>query len=310
MKEREKILIQTSWISVIGNAILSSAKIFVGIFAGSLAVLGDGIDSATDVVISLVTLFTAKIISHPPSLKYAYGYEKADSVATKILSFIILFAGFQMLISTGKSILYGHERELPGTFAIFVTVFSIVGKLLLAYYQFRQGKKANSAMLIANAKNMRNDVLISSGVLLGLLFTFVLEMPILDSITGLLISIYIIKSAIDIFMETNVVLMDGVKDPLVYEKIFEAVEKIPGSHNPHRIRVRQIGTLYMIELDIEVDGKLPLREAHEISHKVEESIKEILGNIYDIVIHIEPIGERHSKEEFGISKDSFLKLNT
>ena len=72
--KREQILIRTSWISTIGNAILSTSKIIVGLWAGSLAVLGDGIDSATDVIISIVMIFTARIISQPPSKKYVFGY--------------------------------------------------------------------------------------------------------------------------------------------------------------------------------------------------------------------------------------------
>lgn len=89
---REKILIRTSWISTIGNAILSVSKIIVGLLAGSLAVLGDGIDSATDVIISIVMIFTARIMSRPPSKKYVFGYEKAESIATKILSLVIFYA--------------------------------------------------------------------------------------------------------------------------------------------------------------------------------------------------------------------------
>ena len=86
---REKILITTSWISTIGNAILSVSKIIIGLFAGSLAVVGDGIDSATDVVISIVMIFTARLINRPPSKKYVFGYEKAegnkDSITRDIL---------------------------------------------------------------------------------------------------------------------------------------------------------------------------------------------------------------------------------
>ena len=94
---REKILITTSWISTIGNAILSVSKIIIGLFAGSLAVVGDGIDSATDVVISIVMIFTARLINRPPSKKYVFGYEKAEGIATKILSLVIFYAGMQML---------------------------------------------------------------------------------------------------------------------------------------------------------------------------------------------------------------------
>lgn len=306
VKNRKQILIRTSWISIIGNGILSLTKIVVGIVSGSIAVLGDGIDSATDVVISFITLFTARIMSKPPTAKYAYGYEKADSVATKLLSFIIFFAGFQMLIEAGKRLFFQETITMPSVIAIYVTVFSIAGKLMLAFYQHAQGKKANSAMLIANAKNMRNDVLISVGVLLGLVFTFVFELPIMDAVIGLLISLYIIKSAFDIFMDANVTLMDGVKDPSVYQKIFAAVERVKGASNPHRVRLRQIGSMYVIVLDIEVDGNIPLIEAHEIAHSVEKSIKEEIENVYDIVVHIEPKGLCHEKEQFGVDKNMLL----
>lgn len=304
---REKTLIRTSWISTVGNAILSIAKIVVGLTAGSLAVIGDGVDSATDVVISVIMIFTARIINKPPSRKYVFGYEKAESIATKILSLVIFYAGAQMLISSIQRIFSDEPRALPGMLALYVTVFSIVGKWGLAWYQIRQGKKINSSMLIANAKNMQNDVIISGGVLLGLFFTFILHMPILDTITGLIISAFIIKTSIGIFMDSNVELMDGVKDETIYEKIFEAVDRVPGAHNPHRVRSRQIGNMYMIDLDIEADGNITLNEAHDIANAVENSIKQSIENVYDIVVHIEPEGKCHEEERFGIDKQMIDK---
>ena len=299
---REKILIRTSWISTIGNAVLSVSKIIVGLLAGSLAVLGDGIDSATDVIISVVMIFTARIMSRPPSKKYVFGYEKAESIATKILSLVIFYAGMQMLLSSVESIFSDEVKEIPSAIAIYVTVFSIAGKLLLALYQYKQGKKINSSMLTANAINMRNDVIISSGVLLGLIFTFIFNLPILDSITGLIISLFIIKSSISIFMDSNVELMDGVKDVNIYNKIFEAVEKVPGAGNPHRVRSRMIGNLYNITLDIEVDPQMTLMQAHEIADAVEKSIENSIDNVYDILVHVEPAGKCQTDEKFGIDK--------
>lgn len=300
---REHILIRTSWISTIGNAILSAAKIIIGLWAGSLAVLGDGIDSATDVVISIVMIFTARIINQPPSKKYVFGYEKAEGIATKILSLVIFYAGVQMLFSSIGTIFSDETKEIPSAIAIYVTVFSITGKLLLASYQYKQGKKINSSMLTANAVNMRNDVIISSGVLLGLIFTFLFKLPILDSITGLIISLFIIKSSISIFIDSNVELMDGVKDINVYNKIFEAVERVPGAGNPHRVRSRMIGNLYMITLDIEVDPEMTITQAHEIADAVEKSIKCTIDNVYDILVHVEPAGKCQTDEKFGIDKE-------
>ena len=303
--KREQILIRTSWISTIGNAILSTSKIIVGLWAGSLAVLGDGIDSATDVIISIVMIFTARIISQPPSKKYVFGYEKAEGIATKILSLVIFYAGVQMLISSIGSIFSEEAKEIPSAIAIYVTIFSIIGKLLLALYQYKQGKKIDSSMLTANAINMRNDVIISSGVLLGLIFTFIFKLPILDSITGLIISLFIIKSSIGIFIDSNVELMDGVKDVNVYNKIFEAVETVetvPGASNPHRVRSRMIGNLYMITLDIEVNPQITITQAHQIADAVEKSIKSSIDNVYDILVHVEPAGECQTDEKFGIDK--------
>ncbi|MDR1679888.1 MAG: cation diffusion facilitator family transporter [Prevotellaceae bacterium] len=302
VSNKEKILLRTSWISTVGNMLLSAAKIAIGLFSGSLAVLGDGIDSATDVLISIVMVCTANIMKRPPDPKYVFGYEKAEGIATKILSLVIFYAGVQMLISSGKAIFSGEVRELPGMLAIYVTLFSIAGKFGLAWYQFRQGKRINSSMLKANAVNMRNDVLISTAVLVGLVFTFILNLPILDAVTGLIVSFFILKSSVEIFMESNTELMDGVKDTSVYNRLFEAIDGVKGAQNPHRVRIRQFGGLYAISLDIEADENITLREAHNIADAVENSIRKSIENIYDIVVHVEPQGRHNSHEKYGVDR--------
>lgn len=303
MKSNDKLLIRASWISTIGNAILSAAKIIIGFTAGSLAVLGDGIDSATDVAISIVMIFTARIMSRPPSKQYAFGYEKAEGIATKVLSIIIFYAGIQMLISSIRCLFSEEAKVLPTSIAIYVTIFSIIGKLLLASYQYRQGKRINSSLLMANAVNMRNDVIISTGVLIGLVFTFVLKLPILDTITGLIISLFILRSSIKIFMDSSVELMDGVKDMNIYDTIFTAVQKVPGAGHPHRVRSRMIGNLYIITLDIEVDPDITVMQGHEIAEDVENSIKDSVKNVYDIIVHVEPAGRSQVGEKFGVDEE-------
>ncbi|MCL1868376.1 MAG: cation diffusion facilitator family transporter [Paludibacter sp.] len=295
-------MLRASWVSTIGNAILSLMKLVIGFLTGSLAVISDGIDSATDVVVSIVMVFTARIVSRPPDLKYVYGYEKAEGIASKILSFVIFYAGIQMLISSVHATFWSVERPMPETLAIVVTIFSIFGKLALSFYQFRAGKRIASTMLIANAKNMRNDVLISCGVLVGLFFTFILRMPVLDAITGIIISLFILKTAISIFLDSNTELMDSINDTAVYDSVFEAVDATAGAKNPHRVRIRTTGGMYLISLDIEADGNCSLNEAHKIANQVEENICKCIENVYDIRIHVEPEGTVHSDEKFGIGR--------
>ncbi len=302
-KAKEHALVVTSWISVVGNALLSGVKIAAGLFAGSMAVLGDGIDSAADVVVSLVMLVAAYIIRRPPSRQYPFGLDKAESVATLVLSLVIFYAGIQMLVTSLGAMVSGEERPLPGTIALWVTVLSIGGKLALSWYQFRVGRRVDSEMIVANAKNMRNDVLISAGVLVGLFFTYVLRLPILDSITGCVIALFIIKTAIEIFLESSVELVDGVKDDTIYRRIFEAVLSVSETLNPHHLRLRLIGGKYMIDLDIEVEGKMTVAEAHDIADRVEESICRSVENVYDIEVHIEPQGAHHAAEPFGVTPE-------
>ncbi|MDR1671797.1 MAG: cation diffusion facilitator family transporter [Alistipes sp.] len=302
-KDKERILVRTSWISTIGNAVLASSKVAVGLIAGSMAVLGDGVDTSIDVVISLVMLITAFIIRRPPSRRYPFGYDKAEGVATIVLSLVVIFAGVQMFIPSVKMVFSGEQRELPGMLSIWVTVFSIAGKFALSWYQFRVGKRAGSDLIIANAKNMQGDVMISVGVLAGLFFTYVLKLPILDTVTSLLISLWIVKIGVGIFLESGRSLMDSVSDESVYHKLFDAVARVPEAKNPHHLRMRSIGGRWMIDLDIELEGDMNVTEAHAIADRVEESIRAEIVEVYDIEVHVEPLGAHHKAEPFGVEFD-------
>ncbi|MDR1758595.1 MAG: cation diffusion facilitator family transporter [Bacteroidales bacterium] len=302
IKNKQKALQRTSWISVWGNLFLSALKIVVGLLAGSLSTLSDGMDSATDVLTSVIILITSFLVSHPPNSKYVYGREKAENMASTILSFVILFMGIQLFITAIGKLLHPRELAMPSFLALWAVIVSIVGKLLLSWYQFRQGRRLGSSMLQANAVNMRNDVILSAGVLVGLLCTHVFHLPVLDPIVAMLVSLFIVWSAIGIFRSANLVLMDGMKNTKVYHDIIRSVEKVPGAENPHRIRTGYVGNRYNIVLDIEVDGNLTLTEAHRVATEVETSIKQQIENVYDIVVHVEPKGNTNDNEQFGVNK--------
>ncbi len=305
--EREKKIIRASQISIGGNALLSVLKIVTGLIAGSLAVMADGVDSASDIITSLVTLYTAHIIARPPDPKFPYGYNKADTIATKVLAFIIFFAGAQLAITSLNRLIYPVDRIIPEPFAIYVIIVSIIGKYLLSGYLKRVGKKIESAMLIANARNMQNDVVISFSVLTGLIFTFVLKMPVIDVITAFGVSIYIMIVAFRIFMQTNMEMMDGVENEEIYRKIIKAVHEVKGASAPHRIRARKMAYLHVIALDVEAEGDIPLTEAHDIARRVEEKIKKAIPNVYDVLVHIEPRGNVEPDEVFGVSEKDIEK---
>jgi cation diffusion facilitator family transporter len=306
---REQKIIRASWWAILGNTLLAFLKLLAGIVSGSFAVIGDGIDSVSDIVSSLVVLVAAKIIAKPPNIKFPYGYKKADTVATKVLSFMIFFAGAQLGYSTLRILITGSTMETPGKLAIWVTLISILGKFLLAVLLNRTGIKVESTMLIANARNMRNDILLSVSVLASLIFTVILKEPLIDRIIALLISIFIMYQGFRIFMKSNIDLMDGIDDTIVYDRLFESVRSVEGAHHPHRVRARKIGHYYMINLDIEVDPDLSVKKAHDIAKNVEISIKSNLRNIYDVMVHVEPLGNLETDEKYGITEKEIRTQN-
>jgi cation diffusion facilitator family transporter len=301
--ERARQIERVAWVAVAGNLVLAVLKIVAGLVAGSLAVLGDGLDSTTDIAASAITIFAARIIAKPPDSTHPYGHFRAETIASKTLSFIIFFMGAQLALSTIRRLAGGLPSELPEPLAMYAVVVSIAGKLGLALLLSRVGRRLASSMLIANGKNMRSDILVSAGVLVGVLFTRLLRLPIVDALVALAIAGWIMKTAFGIFLESNKELMDGLDDPTIYPSLFEAVGEVSGAVNPHRARVRQLANMFLIDLDIEVEGSLTVAEAHEIAAQVEQRIKQKLDNVYDIMVHVEPLGNVEHGERFGIAHD-------
>lgn len=308
--DRNRTIRTASIISIVGNAVLSLAKVVIGLMAGSLSVVGDGIDSMTDIFISVITLMVSKIIARPPDKEHPYGHHRAETIATSILSFIMFFIGGQLVMSVIDKIMNHDTFEMPEAAAVYVTVFSIIGKLILAWSQYALGKKSGSAMLIANGKNMQNDVITSVGVLIGLGCVFYFNMPVIDRFLAVIIGGWIMFSAVKIFMGTITELMEGEVNPELYNKIFEIVKDSDGVGNPHRVRITKLGVLYAIDMDVEVDGECKVSEAHDLVMALENRIREKIHNVYDIVVHIEPLGlhDNHEQNEcYGLTEDNITK---
>jgi cation diffusion facilitator family transporter len=133
-KKRIKAIRIAAWISVVGNALLAGAKIASGIFYDSIAVLGDGLDSLGDVVSSLLTVFAAAILIQPPDFDHPYGHQRADTITSKLLSFIIFFTGAQLTLSTVSQFLVKIPGLYLGSEPSSSPIVSIVGKTLLSYF--------------------------------------------------------------------------------------------------------------------------------------------------------------------------------
>jgi cation diffusion facilitator family transporter len=302
MEARTRYIRIAAATALVGNGILATLKMWVGNLAGSRALIGDGIDSLADVGVCIITLFIVRLISRPADAEHPWGHGRAETVATVFLSFIIFFAGAQLIVNSAAGFLSGAQQTVPSGFAMIVALVSIAGKILLAWNQRHIGKLSDSPMILANARNMASDALISAGVFAGLLISSATGVGLADTVIAILIGAWIIRTAVGIFMEANHELMDGGAADGEYRAIFDAVKSVDGAESPHRARMRRIAGFWDIDVDIEVAPGITVSEAHVIASRVEEEIKARLENVYDIVVHIEPRGDT-SEEGFGLSED-------
>lgn len=289
--------------ALFGNIFIFLIKLITAYFTSSLAILADAIDTGSDIGIAVMTLVVSFIIKLPSSKKYPYGRHRAETIASLILSLTIVTMGFQLLITSIKK-LFSQNQVLDDRFqlvAILVIITSVVFKFLLALNQFVLAKKANSAMILANAKNMTNDILLSSSVLIGISFSYYFHLIYLDLIVALIISLFILHSGFSLFWELNIELMDGNTNNILYKKLFNTVAEMKNVYNPHRARIRKMANLFDINLDIEVDANTTVYQAHKIAEELTSKIKQNIENVYDVVIHIEPHGIKNDEEEgFGL----------
>jgi cation diffusion facilitator family transporter len=301
LRRKARLIHLASITALLGNTILAAVKIILGLRAGSMAVVGDGIDSSVDVLIAVMSLIVARVISRPADEEHPWGHGRAETLATALLGGLLFFAGAQLILNAAGNLIGGTSLNIPEPAALVAAVISIVGKGLLAWSQYIFGKKAASPMLKANGKNMSSDVLLSAGVLLGLGLSILFKLESADSVMAILVGLWVIKSAVGIVMEVNVELMDGAPGTESYQVVFDAVRSVPEAGNPHRARMRRIAGLWDIDLDIEVASGMTVMEAHWIAHRVEMAIKERMEGVYDIMVHVEPAGNLED-EGYGLSE--------
>src|SRR5574344_527587 len=130
-EKRIQCIRQAGIIALVGNAILAAIKLVIGIYAKSFAVVGDGIDSSTDVLIALVTLVISGIIARPGDEEHPWGHGRAETTATMALAYIIFFAGGELVVSSIKQLISGCITESTSSVAIIAALVSITGKSLL-----------------------------------------------------------------------------------------------------------------------------------------------------------------------------------
>jgi cation diffusion facilitator family transporter len=276
------------------NIFLVALKGIGGILSGSIALVADAFHSASDSAASIAVLIGLKIANKPPDEEHPYGHGKAESIAAKVVAFILVLAGLE-IASTSIRSLFAHDMpEPPETFAIWISAVTIIIKEILFRYKMNIGKKTNNKAIIANAMDHRADALSSIAAFIGIstsIYGTQLGLPYsvyADPLAGAIVSVFVIKMGWNIFFDAAGDLMDKSLAKKDLDRIELVLKDVQGVEEIHEIRGRQMGPQIVVDLKIGVDDNITVREGHNIAVSARNRLIEQYDDIHDVLVHVNP----------------------
>ena len=289
MDKQIKIAMEVSQKSLIVNVALSAIKFIAGVVANSGAMISDAIHSASDVFSTIIVMIGVKLSAKAEDKDHPYGHERLECVAAIILAMLLLITGIFIGYESLQKILSAENEELPipGTLAVAAAVVSILAKEIMFWYTRNYAKMINSDALMADAWHHHSDALSSVGALLGIVGAR-MGLPVLDPVAGLFICFFIAKAAFDIFKDAIEKMVDHNCDDAFENALREKILSYSEIHSIDLMKTREFGNRVYIELEISVNGQLPLIEAHEIAEKLHDDIEKNFPSVKHIMIHLNP----------------------
>lgn len=273
------------------NAVLMILKMAAGYWGHSEAVFADGIESACDFIAIFSTMVALKLGRKPFDEKHPYGHGRAESLSALMVSLVILATGGWILSNSVHSIMDGNFQT-PSLLAVAAAFVTIIIKEWLYRFTHKTGNILVSPSLLAIAKDHRKDALTSISTLAGVVGAF-FGFGIMDPLAAGLTSFFILHIGYETFKEAAHDLMDGSVSPDFIEEVTRLAESVDRVEHVHDIRGRRSGQYMIIDLKLEMDPDMTVKDSHDIADKVKRLIFDGFPNVGDVMIHINPHEEEH-----------------
>jgi len=274
-------------LSVIAGAALALVKIAVGIAANSAAVISDGFEAAADVVSSAIVFAGLWLASKPPDANHPYGHGRYETLAGLGVSAILAITGIAICWHSFVSI---GAPSYVKSFAIYPLLAAIGLKATLATLKFRTARQITSAALAADAWHDVTDLLSTSVALVAVSLTLFdpARFHKADHVGGMIIGAIVVALGIRVGLHTVEQLVDTMPDQKLMDQIRAIAMNVPGAVGIEKCFARRTGLKYHVDLHLEVDPELTVRDSHRIARQVKFNIKEQLDWVADVLVHVEP----------------------
>lgn len=285
--DRYKSAKKASILGIIGNIFLLIIKGSIGFITNSQAMIADSVNSAGDIFSSFMTFIGNKIASKPSDDSHNLGHGKAEYIFSMLISLSMILIAIKLLFSSVDSLINPNNYSFSWIL-IVVCIVTIATKFSLYIYTHSLSKKFNNLLIEANAKDHRNDCIVTTFNLIAALLSLK-NILWFDGVVGIGISVWICYTGIKIFIESYNVLMDKAISEEDKQKVLAIIEKHPEVKKIQHFNSTPVGYKYQISFTIYVDGNLSTYESHEIANNLEEEIDREIEEVYLTVIHVNPI---------------------
>lgn len=288
-KTNEQIAMQVSANSIAVNLMLSIFKLIAGLLASSGAMISDAIHSASDVFSTIIVIIGVKISGKASDEDHPYGHDRFECVASIILAILLGVTGVGIGLTGVQKLIAGHYDTLaiPGILALAAAVISIVVKEIMYWYTRNAAKKINSGALMADAWHHRSDALSSVGSFVGI-FGARMGFPMLDPLASVVICLFVVKAAVDIFRDAISKMTDRSCDQKTVNEMHDCIMNIRGVEGIDLLKTRSFGSKYYVDIEISADGNKRLWETHAIAENVHQAIEHQFPLVKHCMVHVNP----------------------
>ena len=280
--------VRSTLVSVAANATLAAVKAIAGVLGNSYALIADSIESAFDIVSSLVVLGGLKIAAVPADEDHPYGHGKAEPLAAMVVAIALCTAAAAIAIQSVREIRTPHHA--PEAFTLIILVLVVIVKEALYRFVWRVGQTVGSTALKVDAWHHRSDALTSAAAFVGISISLIggKGYESADDWAALFAGCVISYNGIRLIIPAINEIMDAAPNPVIVEEVRRVAGGVAGVVSLDKCFVRKMGLKYYVDFHVVVDGNISVHEGHGIAHRVKDAIKQSNPKISDVLIHIEP----------------------
>jgi cation diffusion facilitator family transporter len=288
--------LQTSAMGLVVNALLGVVKLVGGLLGNSSALVADAVESMADVLGSIIIWSGLRIAAEPADERHPYGHGKAEAIAALAVSLLLVGAGIGIGVEAVFSML--RPRDPPKAFTLIVLVAVIIVKEVLFRVVRRVAHETGSSAVHVDAWHHRSDAITSGAAAVGIAVALLggrgYEQA--DDWAAMVAAGVIVFNGVRLTLAPLHELMDAEPRELI-EQVRSVAAAVPGVMFVEKVRARKSSMRFWVDMHVEVDPGMPVREAHALTGKIKAAVRGAIPSVKDVLIHVEPHGHAATESQ-------------